>query len=283
MQGFYDAGETIAPVTTWPKLGAAPECGEKPPTLTPPKPRPTAPTKPTSPNVNLTANKGSDTNENVAMCRSTRGASLNWGVKQSFSDYVTGPIANGSIQRANGASGSFNWPGRTASFDADKGTGQFGFGGTVTFSGHDGALNMRISNPRVQIVSDSQARLYADVRSTNPAGEVTVDARGVHIANLNVSGKKSVSGDTITFSSVPATLTSAGVPAFAEFYDAGSALDSLSLTVTLGPEVPCASLGSRSDSLPRTGGDLDLAPTGAVFLLLGFTTFGACRFMKIKA
>src|SRR5690625_1058187 len=105
MQGFYDAGETIAPVTTSLNFGAATECGEKPTTPPTPKPNPTAPTKPTSPNVNLTANKGSDTNENVAMCRSTRGASLNWGVKQSFSDYVTGPIANGSIQRANGVSG----------------------------------------------------------------------------------------------------------------------------------------------------------------------------------
>src|SRR5690625_6521494 len=118
------------------------------------------------------------------MCRSTRGASLNWGVKQSFSDYVTGPIANGSIQRANGVSGSFDWPGRTASFIPDPGTGQFAFGGTVTFSGHDGALNMRISNPRVQIVSRSQARLYSDVRSTNPESEVSSDARGVHTANM---------------------------------------------------------------------------------------------------
>src|SRR5690625_6633921 len=156
MQGFYDAGETIAPVTTSHNFGDATECGEKPTTPPTPKPKPTATTKPTSPNVNLTANKGSDINENVAMCRSTRGASLNWGVKQSFSDYVTGPIANGSIQRANGVSGSFNWPCRTANFDPDKGTGQCGFGCTLAFSGHDAALYMTISNPRVQIVSSSQ-------------------------------------------------------------------------------------------------------------------------------
>src|SRR5690625_8006795 len=57
MQGFYDAGETIAPVTTSLNFGAATECGEKPTTPPTPKPKPTAPTKPTSPNVNLTATK----------------------------------------------------------------------------------------------------------------------------------------------------------------------------------------------------------------------------------
>src|SRR5690625_4708547 len=222
MQDFYKPGSAVAPVTVSFKLDGAGDCSGKVEEGSTGGSGSGAGTgdgddNSKTSNVNLTANKGSDTNENVAMCRSTRGASLNWGVKQSFSDYVTGLIANGSIQRANGVSGSFNWPGRTASFNPDTGTGQFGFGGTVTFSGHDGALNMRISNPRVQIVSSSQARLYADVRSTNPAGEVTVDARGVHIANLNVSGKKSVSGDTITFSSVAATRTSAGVPAYAAF------------------------------------------------------------------
>ncbi len=281
MQGFYEPGEEVAPVTATLTLGGAGDCGDD--VVSGQKPKGNGgtgggqPSKGSTPNVNLVGKNRQTQTEDVAMCRSIQGASLSWGVKKSFTDYVTGPIANGSIERANGVSGSFNWPGRTANFDPDAGTGELSFGGTVTFSGHDGALNMRISNPRVVIDNDSQARLYADVRSTNPAGKVTVDAGGVHLANLNVSGKKSVSGDTITFNSVPATLTSAGVPAFAEFYEAGSALDALSLTVTLGPEVPCDSLDSGTDSLPRTGGDLELAAAGAAFLLLGVAALGVRR------
>jgi len=283
MQGFYDAGETIAPVTTEFKLGGQGDCGddlvseEKPTT-----PKPPAPQKPDNTPINLGPAQQAD-EKDVPMCRSTQGASLNWGVKQSFVDYVTGPIAAGSISTANGVSGQFNWPGRTANFDPESAVGEFSFGGTVTFTGHDDALNLRISNPRVKITSASSGQLFANVRATNPAGEVTVDASGVHIANLNVSGKKSVRGDTITFSSVPATLTASGVPAFAEFYEAGSALNSLSLTVTLGPEVPCDTLASGTTVLPRTGSDLDLAAAGAAFLLLGLGTVAVRRRVRATA
>lgn len=285
MQDFYKEGEVIDSLTASFALNGAGECADS--VITTPNPggakKPSTDTGPVSNAPNSQTSTETETEVDTPMCRATTSATLTWGVKQSFADYVTGPIAAGSIGTANGVTGSFNWPGRASTYNPDTGTGQLSFGGTVNFTGHEGALNMRISNPRVQILDGSQARLFADVRSTNPAGDVTVDASGVHIANLNVSGKKSMSGDTVTFSAVPATLTAAGVPAFAEFYDAGSSLDALSMTITLGPEVPCADVGSGTDSLPRTGGNLELAGAGIVFLLLGASAAAARRRLRVTA
>lgn len=281
MQDFYPEGTEISPVTASFTLGDAGNCGEEITKVNVPKEASPAKTPtPKLPTVPNSEPKKETSEEDVPMCRATTSASLTWGVKQKFADYVTGPIANGSIGTANGVTGQFNWPGRASTYDPEPGTGQLSFGGAVTFTGHDGALNMRISNPRIQVVNGNTARLFADVRATNPAGKVTLDSSGVHIANLNVSGKKSVAGDKVTFSAVPATLTASGVPAFAEFYEAGSSLDALTFTITLGPEVPCAEVAAASGSLPRTGSDLDLAAAGAVFLLLGITAVGVRRRMS---
>jgi len=276
MQDFYDPGHTIDPAS-FTVNGSPTDCGS----TTGPQKRNTT----VAPILNIPGEgsnpstaPGKTNDEPVKMCQTAGSASLTWGVKKSFTDYVTGPIADGSISPSGVSSGGsgFGWPGSAKDFDLEKGVGQVAFSGSVDFSGHDDALNLRIANPRIEVTSESAGVLYADVKSTNPAGEVTIDSSSVKIATLNLSGKKTGDDSSITYTAVPATLTPEGVPAFAEFYDAGSALDPVTFTVGAGAEVPCDEL----DSLPRTGSDLDLALAGGVFVALGALAVAGVRRRK---
>lgn len=278
MQDSYNPGQTIDPAS-FTISGSAADCGS---TIGPQKRNTTAAPVLNIPGKGSTPAAAQDNtdNEPVKMCQTAGSASLTWGVKKSFTDYVTGPIADGSISPSGVSSGGngFGWSGSAKDFDLEKGVGQVAFSGSVSFSGHDDALNLRIANPRIDVTSESAGVLYADVKSTNPAGEVTIDASSVKIATLNLSGKKSGDDSSITYSAVPATLTAEGVPAFAEFYDAGSALDPITFTVGAGAEVPCDEL----DSLPRTGSDLDLALAGGAFIALGALVVAGVRRRKTQ-
>jgi hypothetical protein len=149
--------------------------------------------------------------------------SLNWGVKASFRDYVTGPIANGSIAVSGGAGvagGGYWFPQASAGLSADAAT--IGYRGTVTFTGHSGALNLRLSDPTVRITSSSSGVLSVAVGGSRvdfatldlAAATVTTDATGAR-----------------TYASAPTTLTAAGAANFAGFYPAGTALDPVTFTV----------------------------------------------------
>ncbi|MFD6099146.1 HtaA domain-containing protein [Nocardiopsis flavescens] len=172
------------------------------------------------------------------------GGSAVWGVKESFRNYVSGPIAGGGYTASDGAtrlsSGLIDFP--TAGGDVD-GTffisGKVEFSGTVVFTGHDygqgAVLEVRLSDPRVEF-DGSTATVYADVTSrefhgANPAlppgdlvayGEVAVaDLTGVNV---------DVSGTELDFTSAAGTLHADAVEPFAGFYSAGTAVDPLSFT-----------------------------------------------------
>ena len=173
--------------------------------------------------------------------------SLVWGVKQSFRNYIVGPIAHGHIQVSDGASqaegnGAFTFVNASGIFDADTGAVDAAFEGTVHFQGHEGvgvpageyALDLKIQNVRVEIEGTS-GTLVADVSSKSLSSGSIVDYPDVEFAALNLSSvTPSIDGDTVTFTAIPATLTEAGVPAFADFYTAGTELDPLTFTLTLG-------------------------------------------------
>src|SRR5699024_4865574 len=82
---------------------------------------------------------------------------LTWGVKSSFVSYVEGGIANGKVSVGGGAArsgGAFTWGAGSGDLD-DSGKGTLTFPGWVQFTGHDGVLNLRISNLRVEMNGDS--------------------------------------------------------------------------------------------------------------------------------
>ena len=159
------------------------------------------------------------------------GASLHWGFKSSFRDYIRGPVANGDWMTDGGATFSnnqFRWRSGTGHVDPDDSSGLVGFVGSVTFSGHAGARSIALSNPELLLVDASHAYLLMDVDSHQTDGTVQT-AAGVRFASLDLaSGLPDIeSPGSSGMSSVPTTLTQAGADAFGH-YAAGETLDPLS-------------------------------------------------------
>ncbi len=215
---------------------------------------------------------GGNTPSNVCVARAVTGGSLEWGLKESFRSYVQGPIANGTFSGGSFAAsgGAFNV--------VDGGIGRANFSGAISASGHGGLLNFQLSSPSVQITGPGTGVLFAHVSSTSTTGAAAVNGV-VAFANLSFSGP-AISGSTLSVSGASATLTGAGAQAFAGFYPAGTALDPVSFSVSLGGEVPCDSTTDPVE-LAKTGanGDMSVAllSIAALAVLLGF---GAMRLRR---
>ncbi|GAA1407696.1 HtaA domain-containing protein [Oerskovia paurometabola] len=193
------------------------------------------------------------------------GATLSWGVSDAFRAYIAGPIAKGSVSTSgvkdNGS--SYTWSGGKGSFNTDLGKGRTSFAGSVKFTGHDGILDLQISNPRVQVDGGS-GTLIVDVVSSDMQGNKST-SKGVAFASLNLSGKKSTSGSTITWTGASATLTAAGAKAFAGFYEPGTALAPVTFSFPVGGDVEC----DVHSGLADTGADSATVAAFGVMLLLG--------------
>ena len=189
----------------------------------------------------------------VATCTAQSGASISWGVKESFVSYVNGPIAKGSAD--------ISWGSGSGSFNADENLGRVNYGGAATFTGHSGVLNLTLSNPSIQVTGAGSATL-----------SVVANGSRVTIATLSLPAA-SVSGRAISWRNAAATLTSAGASLFSyngnAFYPAGTALDPVSFSWPLGAEVPCDV--TTSGELAATGGQLSDATAwlGLSLLVLG--------------
>ncbi|KON74833.1 hypothetical protein M768_02545 [Cellulosimicrobium cellulans F16] len=210
---------------------------------------------------------GSGSAAEQCFAQGVNGATLSWGVSDRFRAYVTGPIAKGSVSTSGvqDSGSAFAWSGGKGSFNTDLGKGRASFGGSVSFSGHEGILDLRISNPRV-VVDGSSGTLVVDVQSSDMEGDKS-SSSGVAFASLDLSGKKSTSGSTITWSGAPATLTAAGAKAFAGFYEAGTALSPVTFTFPVGGDVEC---DAYSGALASTGTDAgSLALLAGTLLLTG--------------
>lgn len=177
------------------------------------------------------------------------GATLDWGVKQSYRNYLNGPIAHGSIENLGSTAGQFSWSGGTGSLLSTGSAGSFGFGAGngVHFVGHQMgggyALDQTFTNPCVEIVSDSQANLYLDVdsrmfESMTSLSEDWFVQDGVLFATIDLDSPPTIGGGTTTWQNAPATLTEAGSIAFGGFYPVGDALDPLSFSVPFEIEPP---------------------------------------------
>ena len=176
------------------------------------------------------------------------GGELDWGVRESFRTYITGSIAHGAIATSAGAAvdtdGTFLFPAAAGTVDGDVIDADFD--GTVRFTGHDGtgtppgvpALDVRISDVRID-VEGQDGTLVADVvsRGLDDGAMATYDDVPFAELDLSTTAPTPVEGG-LRWTGVTATLTEEGVPAFADFYEAGSALDPLTLTLALSDEEP---------------------------------------------
>lgn len=162
------------------------------------------------------------------------GGDLSWGVKESFRAYISGSIANGSWETADGATyetPQFTWSGATGSIDPSTGIGSISFTGSVNFTGHDGVLDLTIANPTLEFEGDGKAALLLDARSTDMEGEVAIDTQQEWVGDVIVPDQLPVADNALVAEALPATLTNTGAKAFAGFYEAGSELDPIALNL----------------------------------------------------
>jgi Htaa len=179
------------------------------------------------------------------------GGDSDWGVKLSFRNYIAGPIAHGDITTFDGAApnpdGTLSFPVTGGNWEEATRAGEVTLAGKVRFRGHEtpaGSANyllyLEIDNVRLVLNGDA-GTLYADVVSKSLSSGELEEFPGVDLASLNLTGiTPAVSGDVLTWTGIPASLTANGAPAFAGFYPAGTALDPVSIAATF-EEPPPAS------------------------------------------
>ncbi|MFE7361192.1 HtaA domain-containing protein [[Kitasatospora] papulosa] len=178
---------------------------------------------------------------------------LDWGVKESFRSYVTGPVANGRVETGGGATASaagYRFPDATGGFDADEQTLDAAFDGTVRFLGHKegDAYTLDLSLTGLEIrLENGAGTLVADVSSKDRETRKVTTRTDLAIADLKLpAGELEVKDGVVTLSAVPATLTAGGTEAFGGMYAEGTRLDALTVSVALDEdaELPAATAGS---------------------------------------
>ncbi|MGV8970585.1 MAG: HtaA domain-containing protein [Microbacteriaceae bacterium] len=166
----------------------------------------------------------------VSVAQKVVGAgSLTWGIKQSFRDYVSGSIAQGSVTGSgvSTSGGAFVFGQSSGgTFTEASGTGTSRYNGSVRFVGHEGLLDVQISNPVIRVDSASRGTLLVSVNG----------GAAIEFATLNLaSGSKTTPNNTVRYASVPAVLTARGASVFSfngsPFYSSGTALESLTFVI----------------------------------------------------
>lgn len=165
---------------------------------------------------------------------------LNWGVKKSFRDYVVGNIAHGEITVSGGATknpdGTFAFAVESGTWDPKSKKAAVDYAGTVQFTGHAGALNLKISNPALKATGNTGV-LSAEVVGKDMTSGQTTDYGRVALADVDTTDAVSAAGTTVEIKNADTVLTTVGAPAFAGFYAEGTALDALDSQLTLGKEI----------------------------------------------
>ncbi|WP_206502141.1 HtaA domain-containing protein [Streptomyces chrestomyceticus] len=176
---------------------------------------------------------------------------LDWGVKQSFREYITGPIAHGKAELAGGAvtsAAGYRFPKGHGTYDAAKATLAAQFNGSVRFTGHEGVLDLKFSNLKVT-ASGTKGTLIADVSAKARATGKVTNTPGMAVADLKIpAGALTAKNGVVTLKNVPATLTAAGSKAFDAMYKPGQALDPVTAAVTVDPKAQLPDGGDTSGS-----------------------------------
>ncbi|MFJ6072786.1 HtaA domain-containing protein [Streptomyces sp. NPDC093065] len=262
------------PPATEPTTGPTTEPGEEPstgPTTGPTDPEPTDPTDPTdpeptdpqttpgtkdpSPTASTSASPSAPATAAPAKGEIADGT-LGWGVKESFRSYVVGNIAKGKVSVSGGATqaagnGAFTFKDATGTYDTDAGKLTATFKGAVNFKGHESGgeygLDLTLSNLKATL-DGGTGKLSADVDSLG------TQTKGVVLADLKAkTGDLTAAKNVITVDDVAATLTAAGSEAFGGFYPAGTALDTVDLSVALSDDAQLPD-GDGTGTTGGTGG-----------------------------
>ncbi|MER7970552.1 HtaA domain-containing protein [Streptomyces sp. NPDC096080] len=203
--GYYTAGTALDPVSLSADVRPAAVAASPKPTTTP------------------------EASKSPAQKKSSGGelknGAVDWGVRRTFREYVTGDIARGGWKLSAGAQDGgalFRFPKGEGTFE--KGDLHASFAGTVAFTGENG-LDLRLGGVRA-VVEDGRGTLYADVTSPDFTG------KKVPLVTFAAKGLKAKDG-LAKVTEAPAKLTSRGAAAFGGMYQAGTEMDPVSLAVAL--------------------------------------------------
>ncbi|MCI1964421.1 MAG: HtaA domain-containing protein [Ancrocorticia sp.] len=293
--GYAAGTDLAAPVATFAVSSEPEPTAPATQATTPGKETTTKPSKPTTQPTSTETPAATPSTQQKTECtvdttktRVTSG-SLSWGLKSSFTSYITSSIANGSwtLSGVTRDGGAFVFPATGGTFDTATRTGTLYFSGSVHFTGHDGILDLTISNPTL-VVNGSTGSVYLTVKGSDMQGN-KVDVGRVNFANGSFS-TVSVSNGALSVSASSVTLTAAGAQAFAGFYSAGQALDNLNASAHLTAASSCDPVTGEKTYYDAFGNvtTADLANTGASdvaglaaaaagFLLLGLAVVAMRR------
>ncbi|MCJ0867957.1 HtaA domain-containing protein [Streptomyces sp. AP-93] len=277
--GYYAAGAQLDPVSLSVDVkAAAPAAGQS----ASPAPSPSTPAASQSPQA---AGQFTD-------------AAVDWGVRRTFREYVSGSIGQGKWELAEGAQDGgalFRFPQGKGAYDGAKGTLDAAFAGSVHFTGAH--LDLKLAKVTAK-VENGKGVLFADVTTgtdTKPA---------VPLVEFDAKGLKT-EGGLATLTEAPATLTEGGAQAFnsmAAFsmYAAGTEMDPVSLAVALdgaaklpalpnlgstatpaAPPAPAPADAAKADESSNTG--LYAALAVAVLVLAGGAAFLVLRNRRKEA
>ncbi|MEV7191465.1 HtaA domain-containing protein [Streptomyces sp. NPDC093510] len=172
-------------------------------------------------------------------------AAVDWGVRRTFREYVTGSIAKGEWKLSAGAQDGgalFRFPRGKGTYDEKKRTLAADFAGSVRFTGEHG-LDLTLAGIAVD-VRDGKGTLSADVDSKGDRGATLKNAPLITFAAKELKPKDGL----VSLAEVPSKLTAEGAEAFGGMYKAGSAMDPLSLAVALDADAELPALPDLGSS-----------------------------------
>jgi len=263
--GNYQAGQAMDPITIAVKVDTSKPIEDDP---SPESPSPEVPTgEPSS--------EAPSEEPTAGTVYAVTGGDADWGVKESYRDYVTGPIAGGEITlidpATENADGTYHFPDASGTFTAETCAIDAAFAGGVNFYGHDGQMDLDV----------------ADLSVTSADGALALYSGGTHIADVAVT-ELAVTDGQIIVDGAAAAVAADGVDFFGGFYTEGTALDPVSFTVQIAdaPDTTCAPTGNNgggsgggeetttgvsgagSPKLPTTGSPLQFVLAAAAALLV---------------
>lgn len=190
---------------------------------------------------------------------------LTWGVKESFRSYISGSIANGEWTVSDDMryeTPSFIWDQVTGAVSSDLAEGTIAFTGAIHFTGHSGAMELDLSDPKLEFTGDDTAYLTLTIGATDAAdagGEATAET--LRAAKIDLADAVTAGGTELSLESAIPRLTAEGAAALnGEYgsYVAGEELDPIALTATVSG---CELGESTAVVMPET--EMPSAPTPA--------------------
>ncbi|NEB76087.1 Htaa domain protein [Streptomyces sp. SID14478] len=217
--GYYTAGTALDPVSLSADVA--------------PKKAAPSPTKPAEP-------KAKKEKEDAA--GKLRDGAVDWGVRRTFREYVTGDIAQGEWKLGAGAQDGgalFRFPEGAGTYDKKKQALDGEFAGSVRFTGKHG-LDLSLAHVSVT-VADGKGTLRADVTSGK---KTTKDTPLVTFTAKSLAAKDGL----VRVDEAPSELTAAGAKAFGGMYRAGAAMDPVSVAVALDADAVLPALPDLGNS-----------------------------------